>query len=1094
MLYLLFFLSFQVCFAQESDKEVTPIQEISFDSQYEETDCKIWIPQQGVLRWKEPVKYDAVLFSIYKDDNGDGYINKGSSTVFPVKQFRFRGQPGFIAVHPTSIRPYRLIENHITIADYLKQIVKNGFSNRYLTGSEKCLLNTIKVPAESKEIPYNFNDTGVFPVVFRSTSVRMTSEYTKEDVPDEVDDGDQDDEDYVIRSYFCDTETTINGIPIQYIVDASAPTVIFSSDSVVPGNIDFDLNFQECTICVDVDDVNGSGFSKDKTEFLFNGAKCTSTFFREEGHKYYYSVQVSGCGSHELSVRCFDNVGNYTDSTLNSFLNDLSPPFSIKYKDIDDYVDVTGTTKFTNDRSGKLVAEVIDGPIVSYRWDSEKAVLDGTEEATDTISCPDVEGEYLITCSVTDAYGNTSVKSTTIVVDVTPPAMNDCQPVISFAAPAGSRVITTINTSWNASADSLSGVREYDVSYKINNGLPVATKKISSEQEKNCAFDISTIARNRPNTLIVSLCSTDSAGNIGVLEKEVILPRLIECEKVVFDQNDDFSAIFSDLVLNITESEIKNYNAVYFTRDSVPGRTPLPPDITNKEQLWDGHAYSINDAGNVVLRDVLYVSSGVGHKYISYAISANTPNSQVIENAGVTVTGRLPSTPGIIYWIITDASGNQMMINPSGIVERMDEGFLIQSDGKITVNFLGEDVDSELWKVFLDKRTEVHGNANDSMIEIMEHIGGNEPILYFALPEGNGSVSQGFTVYLSYNVNGKSTNSLVFNWQEITDDNAYINRSETVNIVLEPPKYGSNNYFVGITDECASYDQANGITIHPGEILSMTAGLDDSESTCSYRWDFGDMSDDANSISVTHAYEITPNPLKCDANYLYQMLVHIQDTVSGTTTIPVKINVLDTQSGSLYVSERWRGDHVVKGTVIVPNGLSLSINTIENDGDSHILFTGSLLDRFPGLLISSGGSLDAGNNAKKTWFDRFDESISWEGIYVETNAIVTMINCDVRHAMRAASVIKGSVLDIQGCSFIQNDIAIHAFGGAICTVRDSVFTGNSLYGIKEENGARPVLTGNAIFGNFRDYYSFDQGLITIEDLNMKNGNAGNKGE
>jgi hypothetical protein len=59
------------------------------------------------------------------------------------------------------------------------------------------------------------------------------------------------------------------------------------------------------------------------------------------------------------------------------------------------------------------------------------------------------------------------------------------------------------------------------------------------------------------------------------------------------------------------------------------------------------------------------------------------------------------------------------------------------------------------------------------------------------------------------------------------------------------------------------------------------------------------------------------------------------------------------------------------------------------------------------------------------------------------------------------------------------------------TLTDCSFIGNSQYGIKEDEGANPVVTGCRFTGNLFDYYDELATVITAWRLNELAGNANN---
>jgi hypothetical protein len=72
-------------------------------------------------------------------------------------------------------------------------------------------------------------------------------------------------------------------------------------------------------------------------------------------------------------------------------------------------------------------------------------------------------------------------------------------------------------------------------------------------------------------------------------------------------------------------------------------------------------------------------------------------------------------------------------------------------------------------------------------------------------------------------------------------------------------------------------------------------------------------------------------------------------------------------------------------------------------------------------------------------------------------------------------------------------VGVHILGNNI-EIFNSVFSNQSQYGIKEDDGSTPVVTYNIFRTNTHDYYDDELTVIDINKLNEIPGNEGNESE
>jgi hypothetical protein len=175
--------------------------------------------------------------------------------------------------------------------------------------------------------------------------------------------------------------------------------------------------------------------------------------------------------------------------------------------------------------------------------------------------------------------------------------------------------------------------------------------------------------------------------------------------------------------------------------------------------------------------------------------------------------------------------------------------------------------------------------------------------------------------------------------------------------------------------------------------------------------------------------------------------------------------------------------HTVTGVVIVPPGLSLTVAS-----GAGVQFQGGLGSGF-GQGLDVQGSLAAADGV--TFALAAGQSQPWGMILIEGTAVVGAD--DLSGAVQGLSVTGTGSLQLTGANLHGNQTALHVTGGGAgspaVTVANATITGNTIYGIKEDSGGRPVVSGTAITGNFRNYYSYDQNLLTIDQINAINTHA-----
>jgi PKD repeat protein len=261
--------------------------------------------------------------------------------------------------------------------------------------------------------------------------------------------------------------------------------------------------------------------------------------------------------------------------------------------------------------------------------------------------------------------------------------------------------------------------------------------------------------------------------------------------------------------------------------------------------------------------------------------------------------------------------------------------------------------------------------------------------------------------------------------------------------------------------------------ITPGAALKLTATVTDLDGTAvSYQWDPGDGGPTLTEAEPTHRYYQT-------GTYTVKLLV--TDNDGGVSTATTTVTVANTTGGSLQGDETWSGIHRIYNNVSVPSGTKLVIKA----GTQIIVDGNATAGYFHALTIDGTLNIEAGG---VTFTSATGKTGGWRGI--EINGTANLSDVTINYAERGVTVNDMAQVSMDKVIFENNKIGLHVYN-AKPTVSNSVFRNNIWYGIKEDAGGRPVVTGCQFEGNDINYYHQTLTAITIEKLNQLNGNGGN---
>lgn len=185
-----------------------------------------------------------------------------------------------------------------------------------------------------------------------------------------------------------------------------------------------------------------------------------------------------------------------------------------------------------------------------------------------------------------------------------------------------------------------------------------------------------------------------------------------------------------------------------------------------------------------------------------------------------------------------------------------------------------------------------------------------------------------------------------------------------------------------------------------------------------------------------------------------------------------------TGRGTLFNDEVWSGIHYIRGDVIVPAGLKLTVQP-----DTQVIVERTSGGTGHALIIE--GKLNT--NTGVSFATLTGNPGDWRGILVEGEAILAGVT--IRHAERGVAALYGAKVTLNDCIFEFNLAGVHTFGSNP-VINGSLFRKNE-YGIKEDEDGKPVVKGCRFTENGIDYYHRRLTELSMEQLNGIPGNEGN---
>jgi hypothetical protein len=258
--------------------------------------------------------------------------------------------------------------------------------------------------------------------------------------------------------------------------------------------------------------------------------------------------------------------------------------------------------------------------------------------------------------------------------------------------------------------------------------------------------------------------------------------------------------------------------------------------------------------------------------------------------------------------------------------------------------------------------------------------------------------------------------------------------------------------------------------------LSFTIEKNAAKTYFDYLWYFNDDGTTAQGETVTHTYYNLANETP------YQVAVTAVDASGVSHQGSGEIYIVNTPKGKLYDDEEWSGTPGIGGLVIVPEGLTLTI-----DAGTKV----QVNDAAGGFQVS--GALRAVDAARAITMDLQNDSDLWQGVKFQDAGRGILTGVTISHASQGVSAEGSGTIALDNVTLSENIYGLYYSGGTV-TANQCKFKYNTKAGIKFEgivDSADLTLLNCSFTGNTQDGQD-ERGKITASDFNEIGSNSGNE--
>lgn len=776
---------------------------------------------------------------------------------------------------------------------------------------------------------------------------------------------------------------------VVIIVDDNGP------EMTLPEGIQFnDWTNESVTISVK-DETTGIDYLSIKNE---------ETDFKEE--KVYSSIfDMSDYASGKYEVTAYDNVNNQTEQHVwidktgpeIIFCEDENHQYPIsftadkKWTKQDIYLDFkddhSGLSKYTDSLSGV----------------KEKGLITGT-------------GEHEITAF--DNLGNET--KTIIYIDQLEPAFATDESY--YVDDAGNRFFQLSLTNI---FDEHSGVAEITVT-PILNGVEKEKESVDIRNEKgqkrinNKTFTYKIPDNNIDNYVKFIVTVTDEAGNPNKIQIPLggkngyFVPAAIYYE-VVGNKDTEKNRVKVNFYRGYSKSacETKNYTSIRLKRHFLL-KNSKNPDLWNAvtdESFGDTDAFLFNtstkniwkkltsetgslkittNAGESYYTDTAIENTGFTHKNILYDCiyeytNPVNPAETITETICNDTKIKLTNNKGRYSIRVKGEDNTYLVINDKGeIIEGSTESFKMPDTAVVGLAIKVEDPDIEPCNIQLQGYVELTSEKGKFKLQETDTI----PVETKGAIAGCGKTelrSDNKNMFISFD------KPMDGNWVELGDYALQYNITTVLSVEFTEGFPGSEEEWTDksvrlyaqapsvlggkarlLVGEAGSYN-ADGITARPWQPFKMEiVPADENQTVTELFWDFGngltsDACGDYDKKSNSKFENIYYKQSEKRTGALSEYKLRIR---TGSDEAEFKVNIIDTQFGKLYGDEVWRGEHIIKKEIIVPQNMKLQIGDTahsEYDSDIKCLCVGKInAEDKGGITVGQGGELILDEGEAKT--------------------------------------------------------------------------------------------------------------------------------
>jgi hypothetical protein len=469
----------------------------------------------------------------------------------------------------------------------------------------------------------------------------------------------------------------------------------------------------------------------------------------------------------------------------------------------------------------------------------------------------------------------------------------------------------------------------------------------------------------------------------------------------------------------------------------------------------------------------------------------------------------LPNHPGQIHGIrLSDISSPATVIDDTLAKDTEITDFKLDKSLHAKISFKASDADGDSWLYKVVRSVMING---DPPVLSPKPISGDENIPLDPPQTAPVSVEAGWTTPVTVTLD-YGQNDIYLAWGE---KNSYGGVEQLFNSFNEKMisiyvKWIDGNFVITVTDPFA-VNGADYIAIHPGEkfaieVAPIAGALVDWDYEWNFEYDVDPTAELEPGSAIDHIYHQKPDQ-KTDTA-IYTMFLKITgkgDQLGKDWEVKKPVWVIDTQIGSLFEDEVWKGPHTILGKVVIPPERTLTIQQVASgpQGSTSVDLEGGIVYGYAqGITVKPHGTLEILSDTASSPLVLIKRRVlpgqatppDWDTLRIEGTA--TIKGADIKDAVRGITVTGTGSLTLIDSVLRQNGIGLHAVGDQCdVTVTGTAFTNNWEYGVKEDSGGNPDLDNTDSFsGNHWNYYDWIDGILTPKLIKERYGIVVEQGE